>query len=170
MSKNIEIKARYPDLQKAEQLAQQLGAAFLGTDRQVDTFFHVPKGRLKLRESSLNGTMLIPYLRPDRAQAKDSRYVLLPVQDASATKALLDEMFGRWLVVEKTRRIYLYRNVRIHLDQVKGLGNFMEFEAVVDEANDDAVSRQRLEMLKIHFGLRAQDLVPNAYADLLTKE
>ncbi len=167
MSKNIEIKARYPDLQKAERLAQQLEAVFSGTDEQRDTFFRVPKGRLKLRESSLNGTMLIPYLRPDRSEAKDSRYVLLPVADVLATKALFDEMFGTWLVVEKTRRIYLYRNVRIHLDSVKGLGNFLEFEAVVDEKNDAQVSRKRLEELKAHFGLKAEDLLAGAYADLL---
>ena len=170
MSKNIEIKARYPDLGKAENIARRLGAKFLGKDLQTDTFFNVPKGRLKLRESSLSGTILIPYLRSDQKEAKEARYVLLPVKDVNTTKALFSEILGERLIVEKTRRIYLWENIRIHLDEVKGLGNFLEFEAVIDAEHPEEESQAALDELLEKFGVQVEHLIARAYADLLQEK
>lgn len=170
MSKNIEIKARYPDLGKAEDIARGLGAKFLGKDLQRDTFFNVPKGRLKLRESSLTGNILIPYLRSDQKEAKEARYVLLPVKDVSTTKALFSEILGERLIVEKTRRIYLLENIRIHLDEVTNLGNFLEFEAVIDAEHPEEKSQAALDELLEKFGVEVEDLIAGAYADLLQEK
>ena len=170
MSKNIEIKARYPDLEKAENIARRLGAKFLGKDFQTDTFFNAPKGRLKLRESSLSGTILIPYLRSDQKEAKEARYVLLPVKDVSTTKALFSEILGERLIVEKTRRIYLLENIRIHLDEVKDLGNFLEFEAVIDAKHPEEESQATLDELLKKFGVEVEHLIAGAYADLLQEK
>ncbi len=167
MSQNVEIKARFADLETGRQKAEALGARFSGRDRQIDTYFKVPNGRLKLRQSSLSGNFLIPYLRPNRRQARDSQYVLLPVNNAETTLQLLRQMFGVRLVVEKERDIFLWQNVRIHLDRVKHLGNFLEFEAVVDEAHSTQQCHEQVRFLMAHFGLAPGDLVDRSYVDLL---
>ncbi|NOX87926.1 MAG: class IV adenylate cyclase [Calditrichaeota bacterium] len=167
MSTNIEIKARFNDLTAARRKVEQLRARFVGTDHQIDTFFKTPNGRLKLRESSLNGNFLIPYLRSDKQKAKQSAYVLLPVEDVKATKTLLSQMFGIRLIVEKTRELFLFDNVRIHLDRVKNLGNFLEFEAVVDARHSSEQCRRSIDYLTDYFEISERDLVAGAYADLL---
>jgi len=169
MSQNIEIKAVYPDLKKGQHKARALAAQFIGTDHQIDTYFNVPRGRLKLRESALSGNQLIPYLRPDEQTAKKSQYVLLPVQDPSAVKELLTRMFGIRLIVEKERHIYLWQNVRIHLDQVKNLGTFLEFEAVIDEEHAAEICREQVRFLLTHFEIPETNLLARSYADLLTE-
>ena len=98
----------------------------------MDTYFRTRAGRLKLRESSLSGGELIPYLRPDAGGARRSDYRVIPVDDPPGVKALLTELLGVHRVVVKQREIFLAGNVRIHLDRVEGLGTFLELEAVFD--------------------------------------
>jgi predicted adenylyl cyclase CyaB len=169
---NIEIKARYPDLEKARGTALGLKAQWIGHDRQVDTFFKVAKGRLKLRESTLKGAMLIPYLRPNVRGPKTSQYVVIPLSEAFKTKWLLTETLGVEGVVVKQRELYLLGNIRIHLDRVKGLGNFLEFEAVF--AKDMPSIRKRetnkvKKLLKI-FQVEPKDLLENSYRDQLKRK
>ncbi len=170
MSFNIELKARYSDLDLFEQNVLKLSHTFDGLDNQTDTFFKVPNGRLKLRESSLYGNFLIPYLRPDDSGPKRSDYSLLPVSDVPATKRILDKMIGTLLVVRKVRKIYLYENVRIHLDQVERLGDFVEFEAVVEQEADIPENQEKLKTLIRYFGIPESDFIARAYADLLQEE
>jgi predicted adenylyl cyclase CyaB len=70
-------------------------------------------------------------------------------------------------VVSKRREIFLHENVRIHLDQVVGLGEFLELEAVVTSADQERESPARLAHLMRHFGILPEDLLPASYADLL---
>ncbi len=167
MSFNIELKARCADLKAFEAKAQKLDHIFDGLDRQTDTFYNVPQGRLKLRESTLYGNFLIPYLRPDDSGPKRSDYILLPVSDVVATKRILDNMFGGQLLIKKTRKIYLYENVRIHLDQVESLGRFIEFEAVVKSEAEVDANRKKLDHLIKYFGVSKKDFVSSAYVDLI---
>lgn len=169
---NIEIKARYPNHEKARGIALRLRAQWVGHDRQVDTFFKVPNGRVKLRESTLKGAQLIPYLRPDVRGPKTSQYVVIPISDASKTKWLLKETLGVEGVVVKQRELYLLGNIRIHLDRVKGLGNFLEFEAVF--AKDMPRIRKRetnkvKKLLKV-FQVEPKDLLENSYRDQLKRK
>lgn len=167
MSFNIELKANCSDLGLFEQKALKLPHTFDGLDNQTDTFFKVPNGRLKLRESSLYGNFLIPYLRPDNSGPKRSDYSLLQVSDVPATKRILDKMFGTLLVVQKVRKIYLHENVRIHLDRVKGLGDFIEFEAVVEKEAEISDSQAKLDKLIQYFDISKNDFIARAYADML---
>ena len=69
--------------------------------------------------------------------------------------------------VVKRRQIYLYHNVRIHLDTVEGLGTFVEFEAVMGAAEEEATSRQRLQMLAGAMEIGEADVCSGSYCDLL---
>ncbi len=143
---NIEIKAIYPNLEKAREVCRRLNAKFIGIDRQIDTYFNVPNGRFKLRESSLNGSYLIPYVRPNQEGPKKSDYGRLKVDNTEHIKNLFSQIMGVNLVVKKNREIYLIENVRVHLDDVDGVGQFFEFEAVYDQDTD---AQREIEELKV---------------------
>jgi len=167
-SANLEIKARCGDLDSARERAERVATARVGVDVQTDTYFRVPQGRLKLRESSLSGGQLIPYLRPDARGPRQSDYQVIPVPDPDATRALLEAILGRHRVVRKRREIFLYQNVRIHLDAVDGLGSFLELEAVFDGSAAGLVEQQRkIDFLMRELGVDPDDLVDVSYEGLL---
>ena len=69
--------------------------------------------------------------------------------------------------VRKERRIYLWHNVRIHLDEAENLGSFLEFEAALAADADEATSQDRLGQLCARLGIRDDDHVAQSYSDLL---
>ena len=168
---NIEIKAVYPNQSKAEKIAKGLKARFVGRDYQVDTYFRTKAGRLKLRESRLSGAQLIPYMRPDQKGPKTCNYAVIPIREPRKVKALFRTTLGIDAVVEKRREIFLAGNVRIHLDRVKNLGDFLEFEAVFQ---NDSPRVRRTEKLKVEKLLRAFEVPPksllrNSYRELILR-
>jgi predicted adenylyl cyclase CyaB len=171
VSRNIEIKARYADLKKGRKTAERLGARLAGIDRQTDTYFRVPTGRLKVRESSLKGGELIPYLRPEEGGPKACDYAVIPLENPVKTVELLGAILGVSVVVKKVRAIYLLENVRIHLDDVEGLGRFLEFEAVCASGGEDEErrNRERVSALLWEFGIEDSDLVEGSYHELVKK-
>lgn len=163
--RNIELKARATDLAHAAAVCQSIGAAFRGEMRQTDTYFVVPEGRLKLRENDPGRCELIYYHRVNVAESRASDYEIA-VADA-AMKHILERALGVRAVVRKRRALWLWENVRIHLDRVDGLGNFIEFEAVLDDAHDDADGYGRVAFLRDAFAIASGDLVSVSYSDLL---
>jgi len=166
---NIEIKARYDDLDNGRQVARNLGARFVGKDYQLDTYFKTAKGRLKLRESSLSGGQLIPYVRGEQAAPKKSDYLVVKLEDCATCKRLLSEILGVEIVVEKTRDIFLLENVRVHLDEVKRLGKFLELEAVYENTseNDERAQYEKIEKLMKAFGINQNQLLTGSYRELV---
>ncbi len=167
---NIEIKAHYPDLEKAKSIAKRVATKHLGLDHQIDTYFHTSKGRLKLRESSLSADKsrgyLIPYLRSDVAWPKKSEYARLESDEPALAKRLLSEILGVETVVEKHRDIYLADNVRIHLDHVLGMGTFIEFEAVYSDPAHEPAEHEKVKRLIREFEIPEKDLIQGSYREL----
>ena len=166
--RNIELKARCADLVAARAAAERIGARFQATLNQIDTYFHVPHGRLKLRE--IDGGVraeLIGYDRPDDIAARASDYRVVRVTDAADLKASLAAALGVRGEVRKRRDLFLWRNVRIHLDRVEGLGSFIEFEAVVSAHDDEPRSRQNLQQLAEALRISDDDRIALSYSDLL---
>lgn len=168
---NLEIKARCADLGKARAVAERLATRRVGVDEQTDTYFVTRRGRLKLRESSLEGGQLIPYLRPDQPGPKRSDYQILPVADPESLRRALAEILGVHRVVRKRREIFLVDAVRIHLDEVEGLGSFLELEAVFDgSAAREAEEQTRVHALMRELGVAEADLVDVSYEGLVGDE
>jgi len=165
--RNIEIKARLADPQAARQVAASLATTTLGLQEQVDTYFHCPNGRLKLRQINGRDAQLVWYARPDQAGPKASDYRLVPTANPETLKAALAAALGTRCVVRKQRQIYLHHNVRIHLDEVEGLGSFLEFEAVVGSDVDDIAARGQVDRLMAEFGITPADLLATSYGDML---
>lgn len=164
---NLELKARIADPEAARQLAAAIGATRQGTEEQVDQYFTVPAGRLKLRRSSFDGAHLIAYLRPDDPGSRVARFHRLPVADPDGLEAVLSAMFGRAARVAKQRDVWWWRDVRIHLDTVPGRGSFIELEARLDRIGDPAEARKRIERLGHEFGIAPGDTIAGSYGDIL---
>ncbi len=167
---NIEIKARIDNLDDVRKRVLKIKHEFLGCDNQIDTYFKTTRGRMKLRESSLSGPYLILYLRNDLRGPKSSIYQTLAVENAQGVKNLLGQMLGIHTVVKKEREIYIYENVRIHLDRVSNLGTFLEFEAVLnDEYHDRTAEKKKVHQLMEALGITEENLVSTSYENLIQK-
>ena len=164
---NIEIKANYPDLDQGRRVCEQVAARFENTYQQIDTYFRVQNGRLKLREFGSPESQLIYYERPNDPSAKLSKYEIFPVQDGDRLKTMLASALGIWQVVRKRREVYWYDVVRIHLDQVENLGNFLEFEGVISASTERTAVAEKVEWLVAQFRIDESDLIELSYSDLL---
>ena len=163
---NIEIKARYADLNQARRLAAALGAEHVVTLQQTDTYFRVPAGRLKLRQQTPGTDQLIFYRRPDQPTPKASNYRVVPVTDGAGMCQLLSDALGIVTQVHKQRELWQMDNVRIHLDTVEGLGTFIEFEVMVVAGHTAEQCHTQAQELLAAFGITADDLLAGSYADL----
>ncbi|MEW6093498.1 MAG: class IV adenylate cyclase [Chloroflexota bacterium] len=167
MPVNIEIKARVRDFDDLQLRAAALSDAPLQVIPQEDTFFNVPRGRLKLRQLAPDFGQLVYYERPDQDGPKRSNYLLAGTSEPAALKTALAAALGVRGVVRKRRHLYMRGQTRIHLDDVEGLGYFMELEVVLGEGQTDAEGQAIAEDLMSRLGVRHEDLLEGAYMDLL---
>lgn len=168
--RNIELKAKIASIEAARPIARRLATAALETEAQTDTYFADALGRLKLRERDGLPSQLVWYARADGEDAKPSDYLLVDVANAAALKQALASAYGVLVVVEKRREIYLHDNVRIHLDRVSGLGDFLEFEAVLAADEADSSGHAKLAALAREFAIEREHLIAGSYSDLLLVE
>jgi len=134
---------------------------------QRDTFFVVPRGRLKLRVLGSGDCELIYYERPDDAGAKLSEYFVVRSSDPEAFLELLSAVLEVRGVVAKRRFLYRIGRTRVHLDEVEGLGTFMELEVILDEGESPEEGRAVAERLSAELEIENEDRVRGAYIDLL---
>jgi homotetrameric cytidine deaminase len=168
VSINVEIKARDADPEATVARCQALGAADHGVLSQRDTYFAGRHGRLKLREQDGADAELIAYRRPDTTQAEESAFVRAPVGDAGALHEALGAALGQTVVVVKRRRLFLWEHVRIHLDDVEGLGTFIELEAMVGPGlNAPEEAAEKVARLRSELAIGDDALVAVGYSDLL---
>lgn len=165
---NIEIKARCADPAFIRAYLQQQQARFIGTDEQTDTYFHVPNGRLKLRQGPIENALIF-YKRENKAGPKLSEVKLFQVPaESDVLKEVLTQANGIKVIVKKRRAIYFIENVKFHIDEVEGLGSFVEIEAI------DADGSLGLEKINAQcryylqaFQIPESDLLTHSYSDLL---
>lgn len=163
----IEIKARCEQQNNVRQFLKENKAVYNGTDHQIDTYFHVPQGRLKLRKGSGENN-LIYYKRTDMAGPKNSRVLLYPAGGNSVLGQLLSDALGTLAVVDKKREIYFIDNVKFHIDRVEALGFFIEIEAIDRDGNIGIEKlRQQCDYYLNQLGISDDQLVPVSYSDML---
>lgn len=167
MPANIEIKARARDFDAIYRRAEGLSRVPAETIPQEDTFFNILQGRLKLRILAEDKGQLIYYTRPDQEGPKRSDYHIYYTSDPANLKRLLGLAYGIRGVVRKTRYLFLVGQTRIHLDDVEGLGKFMELEVVLQDGQSEAEGQAIAEHLMVSLGIEEADLLELAYMDLL---
>jgi homotetrameric cytidine deaminase len=165
--RNIEVKARDADPGRTLELALALGAEDRGEISQRDTYFARARGRLKLREQEPGETELIQYRRDDADGPRTSHYRRVAAGAAGGLREALDEAYGTLVVVDKRRRLLVWEEVRIHLDEVEGLGQFVELEAVAPADSDLTGEHEKVARLRQELRIEDGALVAASYSDLL---
>jgi len=164
---NVEIKARCSQPSRMRDYLEKHKTEFRGVDEQTDTYFNTPRGRLKLREGRIENN-LIYYERSNQAGPKDSHFQLVKIPDAAGLKLVLTQSMGVKVVVKKKREIYFIDNVKFHLDEVPGLGSFVEIEASnmhIDLTQSELKAQCDLYMREL--GIEQADLIEVSYSDML---
>jgi len=160
----VELKARYEDLGKARALLA--GAERVGTFRQMDTYFSLGDRRLKLRSvAGETEGQLIYYERPDVGGVKESRVRIASIPDAATVREILTRIFPVKAEVRKTREIFRFQGVQVHLDTVEGLGKFVEFEKVLADESEREAGVKQLESLRAYLQIADEDLMSSSYSD-----
>jgi predicted adenylyl cyclase CyaB len=162
----VELKARDPDPDRSLSICQAIEAEARGLLVQRDTYFHAPRGRMKLREEEGAAPHLIAYERSDLAGQRESRYRIVNVEQPDELVAALSSVLGVKVVIAKERQLFLWEGVRIHLDKVDGLGNFVEFEAVAPTGSDLSHEEKQVTPLRQAFGIGDADVIGGSYCDL----
>ena len=167
---NIEFKATTNKLAALEALLLQQNPVFIGEDHQIDTYFNVPAGRLKLREGNIENA-LIHYEREDTAGAKSSHVLLYQHQPDKTLKEILIKTLGIKAVVDKRRKIYFINNVKFHFDTVGGLGTFVEVEAI-DKNGDISIDelKEQCEKYRAFFNIAHSSLLQSSYSDMMLQK
>jgi adenylate cyclase, class 2 len=164
---NVEIKAKCTDPSFIRNYLLSNRADFKGTDIQTDTYFNVLNGRLKLRQGNIENN-LIYYERTNQAGPKSSHFQLVKVEDAEGLKEVLTKSNGIKVVVKKIREIYYIRNVKFHIDEVPGLGSFVEIEAGNIQVDLSQVQlKEQCDFYLKEFGVKNEDLIEVSYSDML---
>ena len=164
---NVEIKARIDNPDRIRSILRSLKAEFKGIDHQIDTYFNVPNGRLKLREGTIENN-LIHYHRVNQSAPKASHYSLYRSEPDSTLKAILTDALGVFKIVDKHREIYYIDNVKFHIDRVEKLGAFFEIEAIDRSGSlpQDQLMEQCYHYLKV-CEIPESDLLSSSYSDML---
>jgi predicted adenylyl cyclase CyaB len=167
---NIEIKAKSDNQDAIREILKSKNADFKGVDHQIDTYFKVNTGRLKLREGNIEN-YLIHYQRENKEGPKQADVILFKSDPKSSLKDILTKALGILVVVDKKREIYFIENVKFHIDVVEDLGTFVEIEAI---DNDGTVGKDKL-LEQCHFFLdlfkiAQEDLISVSYSDLLLQK
>lgn len=164
---NFEFKARHNNIHEAERILQQHNPVFIGEDHQVDTYFNVSKGRLKLREGTIEQSLIF-YERTNGVGAKQSNVTLYNHRPDAALKQVLVQAMGIKTIVDKKRKIYFIENVKFHFDRVEGLGEFVEVEAI---DKDGSIGLEKLKaqcrLYQEVLGVEENDFMAESYSDML---
>ena len=164
--RNAEFKASVKDIDLLEDKLNSLSPRFVGEDHQTDIYFNVSSGRLKLREGNIENA-LIWYRRTDIAGIKQSDIILYEHTADRNLRLVLESAIGIKHIVEKVRRIYFIGNIKFHFDRVKGLGNFIEVEAIDESGTFDQQSLvEQCRKYCSFFNIQPDDFIDLSYAEM----
>ena len=164
--KNLEFKANCDSLDVLRQRLVALQAEHRRTMKQLDTYFNIPQGRLKLREISAHEATLIYYERSDLAKSRYSNYQICDIPEPMAFKQIATIALGVKAVIEKQRELWMFGDTRVHLDEVRDLGQFVELETVIRNQTEGEAQAEH-QLVKNALGITDEDLVSVSYSDLL---
>ncbi len=171
MPANIEIKAFLKNRNAALATAALLADSGPEVIHQEDVFFPCDGARLKLRvfdpDHDPECGELIRYERDDVAEVRCSRYSIARTSDPRILLEILTRTLGVVGTVKKTRTLFLAGQTRIHIDEVEGLGDFLELEVVLRKNQNEEDGKHIADQFLREFGIDLPDLIAEAYIDLL---
>jgi predicted adenylyl cyclase CyaB len=163
----MEIKARLASYQTQFDLAETLCGGGGERIHQVDHFFNCQRGRLKLRLFDEGHGELIFYQRDNQTGPKLSDYVLARTDQPTSLREALGRAYGELATIEKERTLFLWGRTRIHLDRVRGLGDFLELEVVLGQGEEVSAGEREAAELMEKLAIGEDTLIESAYVDLM---
>jgi len=167
---NFEFKASAKNLAEMEKKLLGLNPLFIGEDHQTDTYFNVTKGRLKLREGNIENS-LIYYERENSIEAKQSNIILYEHIPDKSLKEILVKTHNVKAIVDKSRKIYFIDSVKFHFDTVKGLGTFIEVEAIDKDGSIGIETlKEQCNAYADFFNIHQSEYIAVSYSDLILEK
>lgn len=166
----VEVKARAEDLERVREQLEDRGGRRVATWEQTDIYYGHPHRNfaqtdeaLRIRETG--GRVEATYKGPKLdGETKTREEITVELDDAASAGDLLEALgFAAAGRVVKQREVYELGELTVTLDQVEGLGPFVEIEHVVDEGIDEA----RETVLELADELGLEDLERRSYLELL---
>lgn len=178
-ARNLELKVQCPPaaLDAIQARVESLGCAPIQRLHQVDTYFTVNRGRLKLREirgardpSTIERAELIAYARPSDDGSGWSSYQVVPIVAHAAPNLLggLLMTHDQLARVDKIRHVAVVGHTRVHLDRVDGLGTFVELETVISNQTESEAADEHRTVIDL-LGLARYSSVAGFYSDLTSE-
>lgn len=164
--KNYEIKCKILDIAKFRNIIKKESSYIYSKETQTDIYYRVKKGRLKLRIINNEIASLIYYERSDKTKIRTSNYIISRTKDFKQLDNILRSQLKLLTVVSKVRHIFIKNNIRIHLDRVKKLGDFIEIEIIYKEIK--SAKKQMKELIEF-LELNKNDFIKHSYSDMLIK-
>lgn len=173
----VELKVRADHATVRDRLLDA-GASSLGTVRQVDTYYDAPHRAfaetdeaLRIRREVAHGerTAKLTYKGPKiDAESKTREEHETAVADGEAAAAILGGLgFEPAATVEKERHRYRLRAFSVTLDDVSGLGEFLEVETDVETEAAVASARESAAALLEDIGLDPGEGIRTSYLGLV---
>ena len=169
MPTNIELKAAIENTSVIHGIASRLSSGPPEVIEQTDVFFGCEAGRLKLRMFPAGSGELIFYVRSNEPGARRSEYIISSTPDPEDLLRILEKVTAKTATVTKTRHLYRVGQTRVHIDEVEGLGSFLELEVVLEPGQTEDEGQSVAAALLKEFGIQDRQLVPFAYVDLLKR-
>jgi len=167
MPQIAEIKARSNRIDEIREVLIANHASLKGIDHQVDTYFKVPDGRLKLRQGTVENNLIF-YNRPNTTTPKKSSVQLYQPNNSEDLKTILTAVHGVLCIVNKKREIFFIDNVKFHLDTVHGLGTFVEIEAIDSDGSlEYAIILEQCNSFMKTLDIMEDELISVSYSDLI---
>jgi len=163
---NVELKAKCKNPEEIKIILLNKGAKYIGTDHQIDTYYEVPNGKLKIRRGNIENALVF-YERIENPDKRESS-IILELNPSQNLEKILELSLGKKNVVNKIRQIYFIGNVKFHIDQIQGIGDFVEIEAI--SANGKIPKRkleEQFEYYKKLLNIRKKDLINKSYCEMV---
>jgi len=169
----IEVKERIDDFDDMGGRLDELGAEFQGMESHVDIYFNHPRKDFRrtdeaLRVRKTDGRCFLVYKGPKIGDANTKTREEIEIGiDGDLCKDLVEILdrldFRRAAVVRKDRWVYKTRNLEICLDDVEGLGKFIEVETLKEMSMNAEEIFDFMEKL----GVSRDEFITESYLELL---
>ena len=169
----VESKYRSPGNDKVEKALARLGAKKTWGGAMEDVYYAHPSrdfGRtdeaLRLRKTDEASELTYKGPRMQAQTVKAREEITLRTDNPLAVSRIIERLgFKESFIVRKNRSSYILDKLRIEVDDVEGLGEFIELE-VLTESPDR--SKQLMETARVELGL--DKLEPRTYLEMLIEK
>ncbi len=168
----IEVEAKAQCSPEIEEKILEMGGKWIGVENHLDQYFNSPQHdfaktdealRIRIKEEGTRLTYKGPKLD---SVTKSRKEVTVKVDDPGSLEEILNSLgFSVAAVVKKRRVKYALEGATLCLDDVKGLGTYLEVELSADDDWEDAKD----QVLAIMSRLGLKESIRKSYLELLAE-